>query len=90
MTHRRKQFLVYPPEYSPHSGKRYKVRFSKRQAWKLAAKLGAGASIDVNVTHHPARATHWNSSTGYALWTVAPRCRSRGVLFFTMKKARQF
>ena len=73
MTHRHKQFLVYPPNYDPFSGKRYKVRFSKRQAWKLAVKWGAGASVDVGVSHHPAHCKDWNSSTGYALWTVVPR-----------------
>ncbi len=67
--HRRKQFLIYPPNYQPGDG--YKVRHSKRQAWKCAVRMGAGAGVDVAVCIHPGRGKGWVSSRGYALWGVA-------------------
>jgi hypothetical protein len=47
MTHRRKRFIVYPPDYDPHAVKcqRLKKRYSKFQALKTAWKLGYGAEI---------------------------------------------
>ena len=64
--HRRKQFLIYPPNYKPGDG--YKVRYSKRQAWKVAVRMGVGASVDVSVHIHPGRCEGWISSSGYGLW----------------------
>lgn len=64
--HRRKRFLIYPPNYTPGDG--YVVRFSKRQAWKVAVKMGVGASVDVAVHLHPGKHKHWIESSGYGLW----------------------
>ena len=68
--HTRKQFLIYPPNYKPGDG--YKVRHSKRQAWKVAIRFGGGASVDVCVHRHARKHTGWISSTSFALWTVTP------------------
>jgi hypothetical protein len=68
MAHIRKRFLVYPPDYKPGDG--FKVRHSKFQAWKVALRMGAGASIDVSVYRHPAPRKNWVSSSGYALWEI--------------------
>jgi hypothetical protein len=51
MTHRRKKFLVYPPNYQPGDG--YVIKYSKRQAWKVAVLFGAGASVDASIHIHP-------------------------------------
>jgi hypothetical protein len=47
MTHRRKRFIVYPPNYNPHSAEnqRLKKHYSKHKAIKAAWKLGDGAEI---------------------------------------------
>lgn len=77
--HRRKQFLIYPPNYNPNATpyRKYKVRHSKRQAWKVAVKMGEGASVDVSVQTHPARGKDWKSSSSYALWEVTERHNAR-------------
>ena len=64
--HKRKTFLVYPPNYKPGDG--FVVRHSKLQAWKVAARMGAGASVDVDIQTHPARCKNWTSSVHTGLW----------------------
>lgn len=66
--HTRKQFLIYPPNYQPGDG--YKVRHSKRQAWKAAVRMGEGSSVDVETHTHPAPRTFWHSSTSRPLWVL--------------------
>ncbi len=74
--HRRKTFLIYPPNYKPGDG--YKVRHSKFQAWKVAVRMGAGASVDVCVQIHPAARKNWISSTGPApVWEVSSNVRAK-------------
>ena len=60
--HKRKKFLIYPPNYKPGDG--FKVRHSKFQAWKVAMRMGIGAGIDVCVHIHPAARKNWTSSQG--------------------------
>lgn len=67
----RKAFLIYPPNYKPGDG--YKVRHSKRQAWKAAVRMGDGASVDVSINKHPRRHANWISSSGRALWVLEKR-----------------
>jgi hypothetical protein len=69
--HTRKAFLIYPPNYKPGDG--YKVRRSKRQAWKEAVRMGEGASVDVQKQTHPAPRTRWNSSVSRPLWVLEKR-----------------
>lgn len=69
MAHVRKHFIVYPPHYDPNIG-RYVVRYSKRQAWKIAIRMGVGAVVDVVLHRHPKRHTRWVSATGKPLWEV--------------------
>ena len=66
--HKRKHFLVYPPNYKPGDG--YVTTYSKRQAWKVAIKLGHGTCIDVAVYRHKRKHSNWYSSGGYRLWEV--------------------
>lgn len=40
---KRKEFIIYPPDYKPGDG--FKVRKSKRQANKVADHWGAGAEV---------------------------------------------
>jgi hypothetical protein len=68
MSHSRKAFLIYPPNYMPGDG--YKVRYSKRQAWKVAVRMGEGASVDVCTQHHPAPRKSWVSFGSKLLWVV--------------------
>lgn len=58
--HRRKKFLIYPRDYKPGDG--FVIRYSKRQAWKVAVRMGEGASVDVEVNIHPARRKQWTHS----------------------------
>lgn len=58
--HRRKRFLIYPRDYKPGDG--FVIRYSKRQAWKVAVRMGEGTSVDVEVNIHPARCKQWTSS----------------------------
>ena len=71
--HTRKQYLIYPPNYKPGDG--YKVRYSKWQAWKLAMNMGAGAEIDVWVSHHPARCQGSVSSSNRMLWEIVNKTK---------------
>lgn len=64
--HKRKTFLVYPPNYKPGDG--FVVRHSRLQAWKVASRMGVGASVDVDIQIHPARCKHWTSSVHTGLW----------------------
>ena len=66
--HKRKQFLVYPPNYKLGDG--YKVRHSRRQAWKTALKMGEGSHVDVSVQTHPRRRAHWIASDHRLLWVI--------------------
>lgn len=54
MAHRRKTFLVYPPNYSPGDG--FKEVKTVKAAKREAAKMGSGAnvteSIEVYKTSH--------------------------------------
>jgi hypothetical protein len=75
--HRRKKFLIYPPNYKPGEG--YKVRHSKFQAWKEAVRMGAGAGVDVCVQIHPAARKNWISSTGPTpVWEVSSNAIGEG------------
>ncbi len=69
--HRRKRFLIYPPDYQPGDG--YIIRYSKYQAWKSAIKLGAGSAIDIRIHIHPAPFKGWISSKGKHLWVIYDR-----------------
>jgi hypothetical protein len=64
--HRRKKFLVYPPNYKPGDG--FVIRHSKLQAWKVAVRFGVGASVDVDIQLHPARRKYWTSRQHSWLW----------------------
>ena len=55
MTHKRKTFLVYPPNYTPGDG--YKKAHSKRQAWKLANK--SGCQVHEVIATHPSPFAPW-------------------------------
>lgn len=59
--HRRKTFIVYPPNYKPGDG--FKEFKSLRQAKKRAYHLGSGTEICVNIFEHPGKFTRWNSSS---------------------------
>ena len=69
--HNRKQYIVYPPNYKPGDG--FSVRRSKRQAWKLAARLGNSATVSVCVRSHPRPFVDWTSSKTTHLWEVQTR-----------------
>lgn len=45
MTHRRKRFIAYPPDYDPEQHIRPKKCFSKFQALKIAQKMGNKSEI---------------------------------------------
>lgn len=71
--HKRKKFLIYPPNYKPGDG--YKTCSSKLQAWKIAVKLGEGAGVDVCVQTHDKPFSGWTSSIGPTpLWEVKSPC----------------
>ena len=79
--HRRKRFLIYPKNYKPGDG--FVIRYSKRQAWKVAVRMGEGASVDVEVNIHPARGKFWASSQQLSLWeplALKPQLNFRGVI----------
>lgn len=69
--HRRKKFLIYPPNYTPGDG--YQVRHSRLQAWKAAVRMGEGASVDVSTQTHPAPHANWISSSSRPLWVLEKR-----------------
>jgi len=58
MTHRRIEFVVYPPDYTPGRDK-FKVVRSWRQAKKVAKP---GSEIDRCVHVHPGKRRPWNRS----------------------------
>ena len=66
--HTRKKFLIYPTDYKPGDG--YLVRYSKLQAWRVAIKMGSGASIYVEVQKHPKRCHAWISCSVEAPWEI--------------------
>lgn len=69
MTHRRKTWLVYPPNYTPGQ-QRFRTFYSKRKAFKCALRWGSGASV-MNAIHvHPKPRTHWQSSFSTGEWEV--------------------
>ena len=68
MTHRRKLYVVYPPDYQPGDG--YKKRFSRLQATKTAARMGEGASILCWVHIHPSPRKEWRSATPICEWWI--------------------
>jgi hypothetical protein len=69
--HRRKEFLVYPPNYDPMAGGiRYRTFKSKRQAWKQACRWGVGTNIMESVHVHRAPRKHWESSRAERDWWV--------------------
>lgn len=55
MTHRRIEFVVYPPDYTPGRDK-FKVVRSWRQAKKIAKP---GSEIDRHVQVHPGKRRCW-------------------------------
>lgn len=64
--HRRKKYVVYPPNYKPGDG--FVMCNSKFQAWKTAVKFGVGASVDVQINIHPSRCKNWIYSKQTGLW----------------------
>lgn len=67
MSHRRKTFVVYPPNYKPGDGFK-KVR-SKRQAWKVANK--PGCEVHESIQTHPAPFKPWISWGGNGrVWII--------------------
>lgn len=70
MTHRRKQFLAYPPNYDPYGLPRYRSFKSRKAAAKQAEKWGEGASVDVSTQIHDRPRTPWTSSFGKSLFTI--------------------
>ena len=67
--HNRKNYVIYPPAYKPGDG--YVIRHSKRQAWKVAIRMGVGACVDVCTHKHRGKRTFWTGSTQEALWEVS-------------------
>jgi len=70
MTHRRKTFIVYHPDHKPLVNSHYKKCYSKRQAWKLAYRWGAGSGIMEDIHVHPAPFKDWVSAQGGRDWTI--------------------
>lgn len=70
--HRRKQFLVYPPNYQPLdiTTTRYRTFKSKRQAFKQALRWGSGAAVMDSVHIHPKPRTSWQSSFSTCFWIM--------------------
>jgi hypothetical protein len=65
--HRRKRFLVYPPDYKPGTGK-YKVTHSKFQAMKVARRMGDGAEVNERIRVHLKPRCAWTSSFNGREW----------------------
>ena len=59
--HRRKKYIIYKPGYNPLTDMP-KTRYSKYQALKCAARLGAGAQIMVCYYHHPRPFKMWTGT----------------------------
>lgn len=70
MAHRRKSWLVYPPNYTPGQH-RYRTFHSKRKAFKQALKWGEGATVMDAVHIHPRARTPWQSSFSTGFWEIA-------------------
>lgn len=69
--HRRKHFLVYPPNYEAFKNKiSYKVVKSNLQAKKLAYKLGVGTWVVESIQSHPKKFTFWDASWSVPLFEV--------------------
>jgi hypothetical protein len=69
MTHVRKSFIVYPPNYQPFvSGPRYRLFHSKRQAFKQANRWGSGSMVMDSIHIHPKPRTGWQSSLSKKVW----------------------
>ena len=70
--HRRKTFLVYPPNYQPLdiTGPRYRTYRSKRQAFKQAARWGTGATVMDSIHIHLKPRTDWESSFSTCFWVM--------------------
>ena len=71
--HRRKQFLVYPPNYQPLAvggGSRYRIYRSKRQAFKQAVRWGKGATVMDSIHVHPKARSSWQSSFSTRYWEM--------------------
>lgn len=60
MTHRRKQWIIYPPGYVPGISS-YKCSRSKKKAWRIALEMGQGAEIHERIHEHPAPRKPWCS-----------------------------
>ncbi len=60
LMHKRKKYLIYPPSYKPGDG--YYAARSIGAAKKIAYRIGSGAEIAVQITHHPAKFKLWTSS----------------------------
>ena len=69
--HRRKRFVVYPPNYQPLTRMRYRVFRSKRQALKQARRWGTGATMMDAIYIHPKPRTSWQSSFSTGIWELA-------------------
>jgi hypothetical protein len=68
MTHRRKTYIVYPPNYVPPM--KYYLRYSKLQAWKLSRNLGVGAHVSISINRHPKNHAQWEGSEFKPLYDV--------------------
>ena len=68
MTHRRIEFVVYPPDYTPGRDK-FKVVRSRLQV-KKAAQVGAEVHRCVHV--HPGKRQHWVRSYISHVYTLEP------------------
>lgn len=68
MTHKRKQYLVYPPNYS--FPMKYYMCYSKIQAWKQAKRLGVGAEVSISINRHPKSHTSREGSEFKPLYSV--------------------
>jgi len=66
MSHRRKEFVVYPPNYQPGDGF-IKVRTVKA-AKKQCRKYGIGSSVMPWIHQHPSRCKPWQTSWTMNLW----------------------
>lgn len=69
--HKRKKFLVYPPNYKPGDG--YKAYHSRLQAWKASMRLGEGTSVDVIICSYLGPRVFWNSRESLPLWEITRR-----------------
>jgi len=59
--HRRKKYIIYKPGYNPLTDMP-KTRYSKYQALKCAARLGAGAQVMVCIYQYPGPFKMWTGT----------------------------